>query len=93
MSDIDYIKVSATVRQIQETVLHRANDNGIKLSTDTVRNILQTAIELAFIAHDKKDTGRASVLSGSSTKGTPDEPQDPSIGDDWDYQPRSAISR
>ena len=33
------------------------------------------------------------VPPGSSTKGTPDEPQDPSIGDDWDYQPRSAISR
>ena len=28
------------------------------------------------------------VPPGSSTKGTPDEPQDPSIGDDWDYDPK-----
>lgn len=33
------------------------------------------------------------VPPGSSTNGTPDEPKDPSIGDDWDYNPRSGLSR
>lgn len=33
------------------------------------------------------------VPPGSTTNGTPDEPKDPSIGDDWDYNPRSGLSR
>ena len=82
MNEVDYIKVSATARHIQETVLHRANDNGIKLSPATVRNVLFTAIELAFIAHEKK-----AVPGSSSTQEPPDEIIDPSIGDDWDYRP------
>lgn len=30
---------------------------------------------------------------GSTINGTPDEPKDPSIGDDWDYNPYGADSR
>ena len=97
MSDVDYIKLSATARHIQETVLHRANDNGAKLSPDTVRKVMQAAIDLAFIAH-QKDFGKASVPSGISSIQEPDdEPTDASIGDDWDYdpyyRPRSGITR
>lgn len=35
------------------------------------------------------------VPPGSSTKGTPDEPKEPSVGDDWDsyYIPRSGLPR
>ena len=82
MNEVDYINVSATARHIQETVLHRANDNGIKLSTATVRNVLFTAIELAFIAHEKKP-----CRGSSSTQEPQHEDIDPSIGDDWDYRP------
>lgn len=42
------------------------------------------------------DITKKVVPSGESTKGTPDE-KDPSIGDDWDYdpyyRPRAGISR
>lgn len=30
---------------------------------------------------------------GSTINGTPDEPKDPSIGDDWDYNPRGGLPR
>lgn len=49
--NIDYIKLSATARHIQETVLHRAADSNIKLSAQTVRTVMLASIELAFIAH------------------------------------------
>lgn len=51
MTDLDYIKLSATARHIQETVLHRAADAGVKLSAQTVRTVMLASIELAFIAH------------------------------------------
>ncbi|CAB5079539.1 hypothetical protein UFOVP143_16 [uncultured Caudovirales phage] len=51
MTDVDYIKIAATARHIQETVLHRASDNGIKLPAETVKAILKASINLAFTAH------------------------------------------
>ena len=51
MTHSDYIKLAATARHIQETVLNRAADNGVKLSVDAVKHVLQNAIELALLAH------------------------------------------
>lgn len=50
-ADVDYIKLAATARHIQETVLHRAAENGIKLPGKTVKDVLIASIELAFLAH------------------------------------------
>ena len=48
---VDYIKIAATARHIQETVLHRAAENEIKLSARMLATILKASSELAFIAH------------------------------------------
>jgi hypothetical protein len=48
---IDYIKLAATARHIQETVFNRAADSDIKLTADTVKVVMEASIELAFIAH------------------------------------------
>lgn len=50
-ADVDYIKLAATARHIQETVLHRAAENGIKLPRKVVKDVLIASIELAFLAH------------------------------------------
>ena len=89
MSDVDYIKLSATARHIQETVLHRANDNGIKLSAGEVRSVMQAAIDLAFIAHAKQSDNvpKPSGETVTIMEMDPDEETDHSIGDYWDYIP------
>lgn len=51
MKDVDYIKLSATARHIQETVFNRAAENGIKLSAETATIVMLSAVELARIAH------------------------------------------
>lgn len=51
MKDVDYIKLAATARHIQETVLHRARDEGIRLPLETVKVVMQASIDLALIAH------------------------------------------
>lgn len=48
---VDYIKLAATARHLQETVLHRAAENGIKLSAREVKVVMEASIELAFLAH------------------------------------------
>lgn len=48
---VDYIKIAATARHLQETVLHRAADAGVELSARTVFDIMLASIELAFLAH------------------------------------------
>lgn len=51
MSSIDYIRVSATARHIQETVFNRAAENNVKLSARMVEVVMLAAIELALLAH------------------------------------------
>lgn len=48
---VDYIKLAATARHIQETVLHRAADNGVKLTARQVKVVMDASTELAFLAH------------------------------------------
>lgn len=48
---VDYIKLAATARHIQETVLHRASENGVKLTARQVKVVMDAATELAFLAH------------------------------------------
>jgi hypothetical protein len=51
LSSVDYIKLSATARQIQETVFNRAKDNEVELSAEMVEVVMRAAIELALLAH------------------------------------------
>ena len=51
MSGVDYIKLSATARHIQETVFNRARENEVELSADMVEVVMRAAIELALLAH------------------------------------------
>jgi len=48
---VDYIKLAATARHLQETVLHRAAENGIKLTAREVKIVMDASVELAFLAH------------------------------------------
>ncbi len=51
VKDVDYIKMSATARHIQETVFNRAAAENVKLTAETVEVVMRAAIELARIAH------------------------------------------
>lgn len=50
-ADVDYIKLSATARHLQDTVFNRAADNGVKLSAADVKAVMEASIEMAFLAH------------------------------------------
>ena len=48
---VDYIKLFATHRHIAETVFNRAADSKVKLSAETVADVLKTSANLALLAH------------------------------------------